>query len=57
MPRVAPLSSLLMYMHVDPSVQIRDSLIDAEDENVGLNQDLLEEVHEDLNSLEDYLAR
>ncbi|CAM9955122.1 unnamed protein product [Ectocarpus fasciculatus] len=34
-------------------VKIRGLLIDAEDENVGLSQDLLEETHEDLNSLED----
>lgn len=37
--------------------QIRDLLIDAEDENVGLSQELLEETHEDLNSLEDCLKR
>ncbi|CBN78137.1 conserved unknown protein [Ectocarpus siliculosus] len=33
--------------------KIRGLLIDAEDENVGLSQDLLEGTHEDLNSLED----
>lgn len=38
-------------------VQIRDLLIDAEDENVGLSQELLEETHEDLNSLEDCVKR
>lgn len=37
--------------------QIRDLLIDAEDENVGLSQQLLEETHEDLNSLEACLKR
>lgn len=37
--------------------QIRGLLIDAEDENVGLSQDLLEETHEDLNSLEDLVKR
>ncbi|CAN0074928.1 unnamed protein product [Ectocarpus sp. 12 AP-2014] len=34
-------------------VKIRGLLIDAEDENVGLSQDLLEATHEDLNSLDD----
>ena len=38
-------------------LQIRDLLIDAEDENVGLSQELLEETHEDLNSLEDCVKR
>lgn len=37
--------------------QIRGLLIDAEDENVGLSQDLLEGTHEDLNSLEDLVKR
>lgn len=37
--------------------KIRDLLIDAEDENVGLSQELLEETHEDLNSLEDCVKR
>lgn len=37
--------------------QIRDLLIDAEEENVGLSQELLEETHEDLNSLEDCVKR
>ncbi|CAM9159702.1 unnamed protein product [Scytosiphon promiscuus] len=37
--------------------KIRDLLIDAEDENVGLSQELLEETHEDLNSLEDLVKR
>lgn len=39
------------------AVQIRGLLIDAEDENVGLSQELLEETHEDLNSLEDCVKR
>lgn len=38
-------------------VQIRGLLIDAEDENVGLSQQLLEDTHEDLNSLEDCVKR
>lgn len=37
--------------------QVRDLLIDAENENVGLGQELLEETHEDLNALEDCLKR
>lgn len=37
--------------------QIRGLLIDAEDENVGLSQELLEGTHEDLNSLEDFVKR
>eukprot|EP00752_Nemacystus_decipiens_P011182 g9936.t1 len=37
--------------------KVRGLLIDAEDENVGLSQGLLEETHEDLNSLEDCLKR
>ena len=38
-------------------VQIRGLLIDAEDENVGLSRQLLEDSHEDLNSLEDCVKR
>lgn len=38
-------------------VQIRGLLIDAEDENVGLSQQLLEDTHEDLNSLEECVKR
>jgi len=38
-------------------VKIRDLLIDAENENVGLSQELLEETHEDLNSLEGCIRR
>eukprot|EP00904_Undaria_pinnatifida_P013142 jgi/Undpi1/8959/HiC_scaffold_26.g11420.m1 len=37
--------------------KIRGLLIDAEDENVGLSQQLLEDTHEDLNSLEECVKR
>lgn len=38
-------------------VQIRGLLIDADDANVGLSQQLLEDSHEDLNSLEECVKR